>query len=54
MQEMWVCFLSWEDSLEKEMATHEALQYSCLGSPMGRLQSLAGYSPEGSQTLRRA
>ena len=22
MQEMWVRFLGWEDSLEKEMATH--------------------------------
>jgi len=21
-QEMWVCFLAWEDPLEKEMATH--------------------------------
>ena len=22
MQEMWVCFLGWEDPLEKEMETH--------------------------------
>ena len=31
--------LSWEDPLEREMAT---IQYSCLGNPMDR--SLAGYS----------
>ena len=33
MQEMCVWFLGWEDSLEKEMATH---RYSCLKNPMGR------------------
>ena len=31
-QEIWVRFLSWEDPLEKEMAT----QYSCLENPMDR------------------
>ena len=36
MQKMWVWFLGWEESLEKEMATHGALQYSCLGGPMDR------------------
>ena len=25
MQEMWVQSLSWEDSLEKEMATHSSI-----------------------------
>ena len=34
MQETWIRSLSWEDLLEKEMATH--FQYSCLENPMGR------------------
>ena len=34
MQETWVQSLSWEESLEKEMAN--PLQYSCLGNPMDR------------------
>ena len=25
MQEMWVCSLSWEDPLEKEMVTHSSI-----------------------------
>ena len=25
MQEMWICSLSWEDPLEKEMATHSSV-----------------------------
>ena len=25
MQETWVCFLGWEDSLEKGMATHSSI-----------------------------
>ena len=32
MQEMWVQFLNWEDSLEEGMA----LQYFCLENPMDR------------------
>ena len=35
MQETWVRFLGWEDSLEKEMATHSS-QYSCLENPTDR------------------
>ena len=35
MQETRVQFLSREDPLEKEMATH-SLQYSCLENPMDR------------------
>ena len=34
MQETWVLSLSWEDPLEKEMATHSS--YSCLGNPKDR------------------
>ena len=34
MQETWVWFLGWKDSLEREMATQ--LQFSCLENPMGR------------------
>ena len=33
MQEMWVGFLGWEDSLKKEMATHFVF---CLENPMDR------------------
>ena len=25
VQETWVCFLGWEDLLEKEMATHSSI-----------------------------
>ena len=25
MQETWVCFLGWEDPVEKEMATHSSI-----------------------------
>ena len=32
MQETWVRSLGWEDSLEKEMATHSS--YSCLENSM--------------------
>ena len=43
MQETWVQSLSWEDPLEKEMATH-----SCIlaGKSHGQ-RSLVGYSPRG-------
>ena len=34
LQETWVQFLGWEDSLEKEMAN--SLQCSCLEYPMDR------------------
>jgi len=34
-EEMQVWPLSWEDTLEKEMATH-SLQYSCLENPMDK------------------
>ena len=34
MQETWVRSLGWEDSLEKEMATHSS--YPCLENPMNR------------------
>ena len=34
MWETWVWSLGWEDSLEKEMATHSSV--SCLENPMGR------------------
>ena len=34
MQEIQVPSLGWEDTLEKEMATHSS--YSCLGNPMDR------------------
>ena len=34
IQETWVCFLDWEDPLEKENGN--PLQYSCLGNPMDR------------------
>ena len=37
MQETWVQSLSWEDPLEKGMATHSLGNgYSCLGNPMDR------------------
>ena len=48
MQETWVQSLGWEDSLEKEMATHSsvlACKIPWMGQP-GRLQST------GSQRVR--
>ena len=33
---MQVQFLSWKDPLEKEMATHNPLQYSFLENPMDK------------------
>ena len=45
MRETWVQSLSWEDPLEKEMATHSS-QYSCLENSHGQ-RSLAGYGPWG-------
>ena len=43
MQETWVRSLSWEDPLEKEMATHSNI----LAWRIPRTESLAGYSPWG-------
>ena len=34
MQEMWVRFLGWEDSLEKEMTTHSSIP--SLRNPLDR------------------
>ena len=48
MQETWVLSLSWEDSLEKEMATHFSIlvwKIPWMEEP-GRLQSM------GSQRVR--
>ena len=42
MQETWVRFLGWEDTLEKEMATHSCIlawRIPCTEEP-GRLQSM--------------
>ena len=43
MQEVWVQFLGWEDSLEKEMATHS----STLAWKIQWQRSPVGYSPWG-------
>ena len=43
MQETWVQFLSWEDPLEKDMATHSIL----LPGEFHEQRCLAGYSPQG-------
>ena len=40
--EMWVCFLSWEDPLEKELATLSNIPRKSHGQ-----RSLVGYSPRG-------
>ena len=45
MQEMWVRSLSWEDPLEKEMATHSSI--SCLENHMDRGAWWVVYSPWG-------
>ena len=42
-QEMQVRSLDWEDSLEKEMATHSSM----LAGKSHRQRRLAGYSPRG-------
>ena len=42
MQEMQVWTLGWEDSLEKEMATHSSI---FLPGKSHEQRSLAGYSP---------
>ena len=36
MQETWVPSLGQEDPLEKGMAAHACLEYSCLENPMDR------------------
>ena len=41
-----------ETTLEKEMAAHP-LQCSCLGNPMDRARSLAGYGPWGGERVRQ-
>ena len=43
MQETQVRFLSWEDPLEEEMATHSSI----LAGEIHGQRSLAGYSPKG-------
>ena len=43
MQEMLIRFLGWEDSLEKEMATHSSI----LAWRIHEERSLVGYSPWG-------
>ena len=43
MQETWVRSLDWEDSLEKEMATHS----STLAWKIHGRKSLIGYTPRG-------
>ena len=43
MQETWVRSLSWEDPLEKEMATHS----STLAWKIPWTGSVVGYSPQG-------
>ena len=43
MQEMLIRFLGWEDSLEKEMATHSSI----LAWRIHEQGSLVGYSPWG-------
>ena len=49
MQKTWVRFLSWEDPLEKEMATHSVF----LPGEFHGQRSLAGYSPWGRKVLDR-
>ena len=41
MQETWVRYLGWEDTLEKETATHSSI----LAWRIHGQRSLAGYSP---------
>ena len=43
MQETWAWSLSWEDPLEKEMATHSSI----LAREIHGQRSLEGYSPWG-------
>ena len=48
MRETWVRSLGWEDSLEKEMATHS----STLASKISWMEELgAGYCPRGPKEL---
>ena len=47
MQEFWVQSLSWEDPLEKGMATHSSL----LAWSIPGKRSLVGYSPWGHKEL---
>ena len=49
-QEMWVGSLHWEDSLEKEMATHPSI----LAWKIPCQRSLVGYSPGDSEDLDTA
>ena len=43
LQETWVQSLGWEDTLEKEMATHSSI----LARKSHGRRSLVGYSPQG-------
>ena len=45
MQETWVCFLGWEDPLEKEMATHSSI----LACRISWTEEPARLQPMGSQ-----
>ena len=47
VQEVWVQSLGWEDSLDKEMATHSVF---LPGKSHGQ-RSLVGYSPWGCKSL---
>ena len=46
-QEMWVQFMGWEETLEKEMATHSNI----LAWKINGQINLAGYSPMGCKEL---
>ena len=48
MQETWVRSLGWEDSLEKEMATH----FSILAWRIPGTEEPGGLQPMGSQRVR--
>ena len=47
MQESWVQFLGWEDTLEKDMATHPSI----LAWEIPWKWSLADYSPCGCKRI---
>ena len=48
-QEMWVCFLAWEDPLEKEMANHSWVFFP---GKSHEPRSLVGYSPWGHKRVK--
>ena len=47
-QETWIQFLGWEDSLEKEMATHSSI----LAWKIPWTEEPGGYSPWGHRRVR--